>query len=29
VGDKREQFNNVDLALDKSATQGPLSDILA
>lgn len=29
VGDKREQFNNVDLALDKNATQGPLSDILA
>jgi hypothetical protein len=29
VGDKREKFGNVDLALDKDATHGPLSDILA
>lgn len=29
VGDKCEQFNSVDLAIGKDATQGPLSDILA
>jgi hypothetical protein len=29
VGDKREKFGNVDLAIDKDATHGPLSDILA
>jgi len=28
VGDNREKFGNVDLALDKDATQGPLADIL-
>ncbi|QDU92290.1 DUF1552 domain-containing protein [Lignipirellula cremea] len=28
VGDQREQFNNVDLAIDKDATHGPLSEIL-
>jgi hypothetical protein len=29
VGDKREQFNNVDLAISKDATQGPLAEVLA
>lgn len=29
VGDKREQFGNLDLAIDKDATTGPLADILA
>jgi hypothetical protein len=29
VGDQREVFGNVDLAIDKDATHGPLSEILA
>jgi hypothetical protein len=28
VGDRRETFGNVDLAIDKDATHGPLSEIL-
>lgn len=29
VGDRREVFGNVDLAIDKDSTHGPLSEILA
>lgn len=29
VGDTREKFGNVDLAIDKDATHGPLAEILA
>jgi hypothetical protein len=29
VGDRREQFGNIDLAIDKDSTTGPLVEILA
>ncbi len=29
VGDEQDKFGNIDLAIDKDATHGPLSEILA